>query len=116
MKNGETTMECIIREWKIEDAKEFAELLSNPKILGNLRDGLPYPYTRKDAEEYISAMLSADKRKTFAFAIAAEGRGVGSIGVFRKAGFAFEGLLRSNAVKNGEVIDMKMYSLIKGEW
>lgn len=177
MKNGETTMECIIREWKIEDAKELAELLSNQKILGNLRDGLPYPYTRKDAEEYISAMLSADKRKTFAFAIAAEGRVVGSIGVFRcdnihsrtaemgyyigepywgkgmgtsavkqvcdyvfentdiirifaepfsyntascrvleKAGFAFEGLLRSNAVKNGEIIDMKMYSLIKGEW
>lgn len=71
MKNGETTMECIIREWKIEDAKELAELFS-----------------------YNTA----------------------SCRVLEKAGFAFEGLLRSNAVKNGEVIDMKMYSLIKGEW
>ncbi len=169
-------MECILRKWKIEDAKELAELLNNPKILDNLRDGLPYPYTRKDAEEYISSMLSADEEKTFAFAITADGRVVGSIGIFRcdnihfrtaemgyyigepywgkgmgtdavrqacdyvfsntdiirifaepfsyntascrvleKAGFAFEGLLRSNAVKNGRVIDMKMYSLIKGE-
>lgn len=167
-------MESVIRKWRIEDAKELAELLNNPKILDNLRDGLPYPYTRKDAEEYISSMLSADKNKTFAFAITADGRVVGSIGIFRcdnihfrtaemgyyigepywgkgmgtgavrqacdyvfsntdiirifaepfsynmascrvleKAGFAFEGLLRSNAVKNGRVIDMKMYSLIK---
>lgn len=33
--------------------------------------------------------------------------------VLEKAGFQFEGLLRSNAVKNGNVIDMKRYSLIK---
>ena len=33
--------------------------------------------------------------------------------VLEKAGFQFEGLLRSNAVKNGNVIDMKMYALIK---
>lgn len=35
--------------------------------------------------------------------------------VLEKAGFQYEGTLRSNAVKNGEVIDMKMYSLIKSE-
>lgn len=167
-------MECTLRKWKIEDAKELAELLNNPKILDNLRDGLPYPYTRKDAEEYISSMISADEETTFAFAITADGRVVGSIGIFRcdnihfrtaemgyyigepywgkgmgtgavkqacdyvfsntdiirifaepfsyntascrvleKAGFVFEGLLRSNAVKNGRIIDMKMYSLLK---
>lgn len=33
--------------------------------------------------------------------------------VLEKAGFQYEGTLRSNAVKNGKVIDMKMYSLIK---
>lgn len=33
--------------------------------------------------------------------------------VLEKAGFQYEGTLRSNAVKNGEVIDMKMYSLLK---
>lgn len=62
-------MECIVREWKIEDAAGLAEMLNNKNILNNLRDGLPYPYTKKDAEEYIISMLSADKTKTFAFAI-----------------------------------------------
>lgn len=167
-------MECRIREWRIEDAVRLAEMLNNKNILNNLRDGLPYPYTVSDAEEYITSMLAAEKRKTFAFAITIEDKVVGSIGVFRcdnihsrtaemgyytdepywghglgtsavtqvcnyifentdiirifvgpfaynvascrvleKAGFEFEGLLRSNAVKNGKVIDMKMYSLIK---
>lgn len=35
--------------------------------------------------------------------------------VLEKAGFQYEGTLRNNAVKNGEVIDMKMYSLLKLE-
>lgn len=166
-------MECSIREWVISDAKELAQMLNNKKILDNLRDGLPYPYTTQDAEEYITMMLAADQTKTFAFAIIAEDKVVGSIGVFRcenihfrtaemgyyigepywgkgimtsavrqvceyvfantdiirifaepfayntascrvleKAGFQFEGLLRKNAVKNGVVLDMKMYSLL----
>lgn len=166
-------MECSIREWIISDAGELAQMLNNKKILDNLRDGLPYPYTTQDAKEYITTMLAADKTKTFAFAIIAENKVVGSIGVFRcenihfrtaemgyyigepywgngimtsavrqvceyvfantdiirifaepfayniascrvleKAGFQFEGLLRKNAVKNGVVLDMKMYSLL----
>lgn len=32
-----------------------------------------------------------------------------------KAGFQYEGTLRKNAVKNGKVIDMKMYSLLRNE-
>lgn len=168
------TLKCDIREWKISDAGNLAQMLNNPNILNNLRDGLPYPYTEKDAEEYIEAMLSSDKTKTFAFAITVNDIVVGSIGVFRcdnihfrtaemgyyigepywgkglgtsavkqvcsyifqntdiirifaepfayntascrileKAGFQFEGIMRSNAVKNGKIIDMKMYSRIK---
>lgn len=167
-------MECILREWKMEDAVELAEMLNNKNILNNLRDGLAYPYTQKDAEEFIMTMRSADKNKTFAFAITVDDKVVGSIGVFRcdnihfrtaemgyyigepywgkglgtsavkqickyifehtdiirifaepfaynatscrvleKAGFQFEGLLRNNAIKNGKVLDMKMYSSIK---
>lgn len=167
-------MECMIREWKIEDAPELAEMLNNKKILNNLRDGLSYPYTKNDAEEYITSMLEADKTKTFAFAITVDDKVVGSIGIFRcenihfrtaemgyyiggpywgnglgtsavkqacnyifentdiirifaepfayniascrvlaKAGFQFEGLLRNNAIKNGKVLDMRMYALIK---
>ncbi len=163
-----------IRKWRREDAPALAAMLNNPRILKNLRDGLPYPYTEKDGEEYINAMLSADETKTFAFAITADGALAGSIGVFRrdnihcrtaemgyyaaepywgqgvmteavrktceyifshtdilrifaepfahnaascrvleKAGFQLEGVMRQNAVKNGEIIDMKLYSRLK---
>ncbi len=39
----------------------------------------------------------------------------GSCRVLEKAGFQFEGVLRSNAVKNGAVIDMKMYSILRDD-
>lgn len=167
-------MSCEIRKWELSDAADLAAALSNPKVQENLRDGLPYPYTERDAVDYISAMRSADKNETFAFAITADGKVIGSIGIFRqgnihrqtaelgyyiaeeywgkgimtqavkqacgyvfgssdiiriyaepfsynaascrvleKAGFQCEGTLRHNAVKNGKVLDMKMYSLLK---
>ena len=169
-------MICKIRKWQLSDAAALAAALSNKKVQNNLRDGLPYPYTEQDGEEYISAMLSSDEKETFAFAITADNKVIGSIGVFRqenihrqtaelgyyiaeeywgkgimteavkqiceyvfdksdiiriyaepfayntpscrvleKAGFQYEGTLRSNAVKNGKVIDMKMYSYLKTE-
>ena len=169
-------MVCQIRRWSLDDAKDLAAAISNPKVQANLRDGLPFPYTEQDAKDYISAMLSADENDTFAFAITVDDRVVGSIGAFRqgnihsqtaeigyyiaepywgkgimtdavkqlceyvfchsdiiriyaepfafnigscrvleKAGFRYEGTLRSNAVKNGRVIDMKMYARLRGE-
>lgn len=38
---------------------------------------------------------------------------IASCRVLEKAGFQYEGTLRNNAVKNGKVIDMKVYSKIK---
>ncbi len=169
-------MICKIRKWKLSDAADLAAAISNKKVQDNLRDGLPYPYTKQDGMDYISAMLAADEEEIFAFAITIDGKAVGSIGVFRqanihrqtaelgyyiaeeywgrgimteavkqickyvfsesdiiriyaepfaynaasckvleKAGFQYEGTLRNNAVKNGKVIDMKMYSLLKTE-
>ena len=66
-------MNIVIREWKLSDADDLAEALSNPNVLNNLRDGLPYPYTADDAREFISAMLSADKISVFEFAIECDG-------------------------------------------
>lgn len=40
---------------------------------------------------------------------------IASCRALEKAGFQYEGTLRGNAVKNGKVIDMKMYSLLKEE-
>lgn len=163
-----------IRKWKLSDAGDLAAALSNKKVQDNLRDGLPYPYTEQDGADFIAAMLAADEKDTFAFAITVDDKAIGSIGVFRqenihrqtaemgyyiaeeywgrgimtevvrqtcayvfarsdiiriyaepfayntascrvleKAGFQYEGTLRSNAVKNGRVTDMKMYALLK---
>ena len=38
---------------------------------------------------------------------------IASCRVLEKAGFQYEGTLRSNAVKSGNIIDMKMYAIIK---
>ena len=38
---------------------------------------------------------------------------IGSCRVLEKAGFQYEGTLRSNALKNSNVFDMKMYSKLK---
>lgn len=167
-------MNCTIRKWRIEDQKALAVLLNNQHILNNLRDGIPYPYTQKDAADFITGMLSADTTKTFPFAVTLNDQVIGSIGLFRqdnihfrtaelgyyigeaywgkgfcteavrqacryvfentdilrifaepfayntascrvleKAGFQLEGTLRRNAVKNGRVLDMKLYARIK---
>lgn len=169
-------MICKIRKWELSDAADLAAVISNKNIQDNLRDGLPYPYTEQDARDYITAMLSAEEKYAFAFAIVIDGKVKGSIGAFRqgnihsqtaelgyyiaeecwgkgmmteavkqvcdyvfdrsdiiriyaepfaynaascrvleKAGFQYEGTLRSNAVKNGRVIDMKMYSRLRNE-
>ena len=77
-------MTCQIRKWRLSDAGDLAAALSNRKVQDNLRDGLPYPYTERDGEEYISSVLSGDENDIFAFAIVAEGHVVGSIGAFRQ--------------------------------
>ena len=167
-------MNCILRKWRLSDAEELAAALNNEKILNNLRDGLPFPYTEQDARDYIASMLSSDEDSTFAYAITQNDRAIGSIGAFRqgnihrqtaelgyylaeeywgrgimteairqlceivfdttdilriyaepfayntgsrrvleKAGFAFEGTMKNNAVKNGKVLDMALYSLTR---
>jgi len=73
-----------IRLWKTDDAQALAKIFNNKKIHDNLRDGLPLPYTISDAESFISAMLSADRNTTYAWAITVDGIVVGGIGVFRK--------------------------------
>ena len=74
----------LLREWKLSDAQNLASAINNKNVLDNLRDGIPYPYAEQDGKDFITAMLSADKNSTFAFAIEIEGKVVGSIAVFRQ--------------------------------
>jgi RimJ/RimL family protein N-acetyltransferase len=167
-------MNITIRSWQMEDAADIVPAINNKKILDNLRDGIPCPYTLTDAKDFIALMLNAEKDSQYTWAIAADGKAVGSIGVFRqgnihnrsaemgywiaepywgkgvgtaavkqacdfifshtdiirifaepfafnipscrileKAGFVLEGTLRKNAVKNGVVLDQRMYAIVK---
>lgn len=38
-------MNFTLRKWRLSDAKDLAATMNNEKILNNLRDGLPFPYT-----------------------------------------------------------------------
>jgi len=76
-------MKTGIREWKDSDASALAAILSNKKILDNLRDGLPFPYTEKDALDYFGFVKSFSKNDAFAFAVTADEKVVGAISVFR---------------------------------
>ena len=166
-------MEISIRKWTIEDAHDLAAAINNKKVLDNLRDGIPFPYTEKDAEDFINATLAAPEGSQYSFAVVCGGKVIGSIGVFRKenvhrltaelgyyiaepywgkgimtnavrqicnyvfkntdiirifaepydfnnascrvlekAGFEFEGILRQNALKNGRLLNMKMYAIL----
>lgn len=169
-------MTCTLRRWQPEDADDLAAALNDPAILKNLRDGIPFPYTRADAVRFIDEMLAARPGSIYPYAIVADGRVVGSIAVTRgqnihsrtgelgyylarshwgrglgssairqacravfagsdllriyaepfahntasrraleKAGFTHEGTLRQNAVKDGQVLDMELYSLLREE-
>ena len=77
-------MNAVLRTWRLSDAKDLAAALNNEKILSNLRDGLPFPYTEQDALDYITAMRSADENAAFAYAITVDDRAIGSIGAFRQ--------------------------------
>ena len=77
-------MESVIRKWRLTDAYDLSVALSDKCVLDNLRDGLPYPYTVGDGEDFIKAMLSAHENDVFAFAIVADGKAVGSIAAYRQ--------------------------------
>ena len=86
-------MKTVLREWRKDDAQVLVGIIRNKKVQDNLRDGIPYPYRKEDAE------LFAENKA--------------SCRVLEKAGFQMEGILRCNTVKNGKVMDMKLYALIK---
>ena len=68
----------------MEYAPDLAAAINNKKVLDNLRDGIPYPYTEADAKEFICATLAAEKDSQYAFAVMRDGNVIGSVGVFRQ--------------------------------
>ena len=166
-----------LRSLRVQDVPALAKAMNNLAVLDNLRDGIPYPYTEKDAEDFIEKSLAAKAGTQYLHVICHDGIYAGGIGVFRrenihlrtgeigyhlaepfwgrgimteairqmcdyifrntdiirifaepfatniascraleKAGFQFEGVMRQNAVKNGKILDMRLYSMLRSEW
>lgn len=73
----------VLRPWSISDAPKLAVLADNKKISDNLRDGLPFPYTFKDAQNWLNIILPENIPPRF-FAITLDNQLVGSIGIVSK--------------------------------
>jgi RimJ/RimL family protein N-acetyltransferase len=56
----------LLRELCPEDAIPLAVLANNKKIFDNVRDFFPYPYTEKDAEDFIGYCQQENPVRTFA--------------------------------------------------
>jgi len=75
-------MHVTLREWKRSDADALAAIANNKKIWDNVRDRLPFPYTKKDAKEWLD--LVKKQKIVTTFCIDVDGKLVGSIGVTLK--------------------------------
>jgi len=73
----------VLRPWSIKDADDLASVANNVKISENLRDGLPFPYTRKDAIVWLK-MIIPDNDPPRYFAIISDASLVGNIGLVSK--------------------------------
>lgn len=75
-------MKVLLREWEKTDVPGLARIANNKKIWDNVRDRLPYPYTEKDAKEWIS--LVKKQKIVTTFCVEADGEVAGSIGFVLK--------------------------------
>jgi len=68
-----------LRSFTIEDIDSVAENANSIKVSEYLRDRFPYPYTKKDAEEFITVIAASGESKIFAIDV--DGCAVGAIGL-----------------------------------
>ncbi|MFY9597845.1 MAG: GNAT family protein [Dysgonamonadaceae bacterium] len=71
-----------LRPFKDSDKKKLAELCNNKNIWDNVRDYLPFPYTEKNAQEFIEHCQGENPQETFA--IEYKGEIVGCIGLVKQ--------------------------------
>lgn len=75
------SLNFIIRPWEESDVVSLPKHLSNINIWNNCRDRLPFPYTEKDAEDFVRfAMEQAEQSE---YCIEINNEAVGNIGFVR---------------------------------
>ena len=67
-----------VRSWRRNDLDALLRHANNPKIAANMRDQFPYPYTRRDALDYLNYIREQDVPTSFA--VEYEGEAIGGIG------------------------------------
>ncbi len=73
-----TAPKTVIRPLDDKDAVSIAENANNIKIWNSMRDYIPYPYSLKDANEFIAC--AKNKKPVQDFAIIVDGTAAGCIG------------------------------------
>lgn len=75
-------MDVILRPWRAEDAPDIAAAANDWEVAKNLRNVFPHPYTLEDAVSYVKDCMDKGEDRQLTRAIAADGKVVGSIGIF----------------------------------
>lgn len=73
------TPTCTLRKWSAADGPALVYHANHSQVAQWMRDGFPSPYTREDADRFIT-MATSDKQNLF-FAIDVNGEAVGGIGI-----------------------------------
>jgi len=69
---------CTVRSWEWRDRDAIVRYANNRKVSINLRDRFPYPYTARDARNWLDVVV--DSKPVTNFAIDVAGEAVGGIG------------------------------------
>ena len=72
-----------LREFRDSDKKQLAKLCNNKNIWDNIRDFIPFPYTEKNAAEFIQSCKGENPQATFV--IEYKAKLIGCIGLVRQS-------------------------------
>lgn len=74
-----------LEQWRMAHAESIWQYANNNNIAKWLRDAMPHPYTRRDAEVFIAQCMAQDDADGNVLrAIVIDGEAAGSIGIFRQ--------------------------------
>lgn len=78
-------MDFSLEKWQPSFAGSVTESANDARVARFLRDSFPYPYTRKNAEDFIAFAQGETERGEYYRAIVVGGKAVGGIAVTRGA-------------------------------
>lgn len=120
-------MEYKLRKWTNDDIKDLTKIANSKDISDKLEDNFPNPYTKKDAELFLTMTKKADPAFVLMYCIEIDGKPAGSISIIKiddvntnsaKIGFWLakkywrKGIM-SNVIKEVTAIAFKKFNVIR---